>query len=414
MIRSIARTYRAAFSGLPRELWLLAFIALVNRAGSMVLPFISLYLTQQRGLSVTQAGLVLGLYGVGAIVGSYLGGWLTDRIGPTRAQQWSLVLSGVGFVGFSVLRDLTAILVGVLALSAVVESFRPANMAGFAQRSPRHLQVRAFALLRLAANLGIGIGPAVGGLLALYDYSWLFYVDALTCWLAAGLLAVALKAVPPGRDASQDAGGRSGSPWRDVPYLLFLLLVMLLAMVFFQVFSTLPLFWRQELGLRENAIGLLLALNALVIVLFEMVLSYWAERRERMLLTGVGCFLVCAGFGLIPLSPALPFVVFTVLVWTLGEMLALPLMNAIVAGRAGPANRGRYMGMMTMAFSVAFMLSPATGMWIYERFGSDLLWYGIGALGLPLLAASLALSRPLRQGPAGGEDTAYIPQKQSK
>jgi predicted MFS family arabinose efflux permease len=401
VFRSILRTYGAAFSGLPGELWLLAGIAMVNRAGTMVLPFISLYLTKELGFSVVHAGLVLSLYGVGAVFGSYLGGWLTDRIGPTRCQQLSLTASGFAYIAFSLLRDPRAIVVSVLVLAAVVESFRPANMAGVAQRAPREMQVRAFALLRLAANLGMGIGPAVGGLLAMYDYAWLFYADAATCWLAAALMAVTLKAIAPAsKTREEQAAESSSSPWRDGPYLGFLLLVVVVAMVFFQIMSTLPLYWREAYGFRENTIGLLLAFNAGVIVLFEMVISFWAERRERMFLLGMGAFLVCAGFGLMPLGSSLPFVIFTVLVWTLGEMLSLPLMNAVVADRSGPANRGRYMGTITMAFSIAFMLGPLLGTRIYGAFGPDVLWYSIGALGVPLWIGALILAKPLRRRPA--------------
>jgi len=402
VIRSILRTYRDAFSGLPRELWLLAVVALVNRAGSMVLPFISLYLIVQRGFSALQAGRVLALYGLGAVVGSYLGGWLTDRVGPTRCQQWSLVGSGAGFLAFSLLRDPRAIWVAVFLLSIVVESFRPAVMAGFAQRAPRHMQVRAFALLRLAANLGVGIGPAVGGWLALFDYAYLFYVDAATCWIAAALLALTLKKLSPRQRDLEEGSAPGGSPWSDAPFLGFLLLVVLMAMVFFQVMSTLPLYWREAHGFRENGIGLLLALNALVIVLFEMVLSYWAEKRERMFLFGLGGFLICVGFGLMPLGSGVLYIMLTVLVWTVGEMLALPLMNAVVADRAGTAHRGRYMGMITMSFSVAFMLAPLAGTFVLDRFGAAALWYGIGLLGLPLWAAALALAKPLGRHRPGG------------
>jgi predicted MFS family arabinose efflux permease len=400
VIRSILRTYRDAFSGLPRDLWLLAFIALVNRAGSMVLPFISLYLTLQRGFSIVGAGRVLGLYGLGAVLGSYVGGWLTDRVGPTRCQLWSLVASGAGYLVFSLLRDPTAILVATFFLSIVVESFRPANMTGFAQRAPRHMQVRAFALLRLAANLGIGIGPAVGGWLALRDYKYLFYADALTCWLAAILLALTLKKLSPAARAAKDGEeARGRSPWTDGPFLVFLLLVILLATVFFQVMSTLPIYWSGTHGLRESGIGLLLAFNALIIVSFEMVLSHWAEKRDRMVLFGLGAFLVCLGFGLMPLGSGIPYVAFTVVIWTLGEMLALPLLNAVVADRAGSSHRGRYMGMVTMAFSVAFLLAPLVGTFVFDRFGPDALWYGTGLLGLPIWAGALALAKPLRQRP---------------
>ena len=162
--------------------------------------------------------------------------------------------------------------------------------------------------------------------------------------------------------------------------------------------STLPLYWREVHGFRENGIGLLLAFNASIIVLFEMVLSHWAEKRKRMFLFGLGTFLVCLGFGLMPLGAGTPYVMFTVLVWTLGEMLALPLMNAVVADRSGPANRGRYMGMITMSFSIAFMLAPLAGTFVLDRFGPNALWYGIGLLGPPLWAGALVLAGPLCRG----------------
>jgi len=256
------------------------------------------------------------------------------------------------------------------------------------------MQVRAFALLRLAANLGVGIGPAVGGWLALFDYAYLFYVDAATCWIAAALLTLTLKRLSPAQRERADASA-GGSPWSDGPFLCFLLLVVVMAMVFFQVMSTLPLYWRGAHGLRENGIGLLLALNALIIVLFEMVLSYWAEKRGRMFLFGLGGFLICLGFGLMPLGSGALYIALTVMVWSVGEMLALPLMNAVVADRAGTANRGRYMGMITMSFSVAFMLAPLAGTFVLERFGASALWYGIGLLGPPLWAGALALAKPL-------------------
>jgi predicted MFS family arabinose efflux permease len=385
VFRQVFRVYHAAFSGLPRDVWLLAFVSLVNRSGTMVLPFISLYITQDRGLSVTAAGRILGVYGIGSTIGSYLGGWLSDRIGAQRSQLLSLVATGVGFLWLSVLEQPAAITIAILMVSTVAEAFRPANMAAMAQRAPETVQVRSFALLRLAANLGMGVGPAVGGVLALYSYTWLFVADAATCWAAALLLVLLL---PEPASAEEDeqtaAAGRRSSPWTDFPFVLLTLLVALLAMAFFQIFSTLPLYFRQVLGYRENVIGMLLGFNALLIVLFEMVLIHWAERKRRMLLIGVGAFLVCAGLGLTPYSVSLPLAALVIAVWTLGEMLSLPLINAVVADRAAPGSRGRYMGFYTMSFSVAFIFAPMAGTWIYENLGPRVLWTVVGALG-PLL-----------------------------
>jgi len=307
VFRQVFRVYHAAFSGLPRDVWLLSFVSLVNRSGTMVLPFIGLYITEDRGMSVTAAGRMLAVYGIGSTIGSYIGGWLADHIGAQRSQLFSLIGTGAGFIWLSQLESPTAITVAILLVSIVAESFRPANMTAMAQRAPEAVQVRSFALLRLAANLGMGIGPAVGGVLALYSYTWLFLADAATCWLAALLFALLLTE-PDERDEEGRAQS-DGSPWTDGPFVLLTLLVTVLALTFFQVFSTLPLYFRQVLGYRENVIGLLLGFNALLIALdapiffpiiwgfFSLLillgtLDLWFEHRtievhpEHLVLTG--------------------------------------------------------------------------------------------------------------------------------
>jgi MFS family permease len=397
-IRAIARVYREAFSGLPREVWLLSLAALVNRAGTMVLPFFSLFLTQDRGLSILVAGRLISLYGIGSIFGSYLGGWLSDRLGSLRTQQVSLVVSGVGYLIITQVDDLLLLSAVIFLVSVIAEAFRPAVMTAVAEHAPEGLQARAFALLRLAVNLGFAFGPALAGLLALYSYDWLFVGDALTCWIAAGLLVL----VPAGgRTAAADrdaaAAGAIRSPWSDGPFLLLMLIVGGLAVSFFQVFSTLPIYLRADYGLREDSIGLLLAFNASLIVAFEMVLIHWAERQNRMLLVAVGCLLVCGGLALLPLGATIPLAALAIGIFTIGEMLSLPLMNAVVADRAVPGNRGRYMGMYTMAFSAAFVFAPITGTWVFEQYGGRALWFGVGALGIPLFLGSLALIGPFRK-----------------
>lgn len=403
MLRGIIATYRAAFSGLPRDIWMLSLVALINRAGSMVLPFIGLYLTADRGMPIPLAGRILALYGVGSAVGAYLGGWLTDRIGSMRTQQLSLYLSGVGFLIFSQLRGVVAISIGIFVLSIVAELFRPAVMIATAERSPQRLQARSFALLRLAVNLGVGVGPAIGGFLALYNYFWLFAVDAATCWAAAILLPL-MVAPAPAADPGASAELRPRSPWRDGPYLSLMLLVMFVALVIFQVLSTLPLYLREVLGYLENTIGLCLAFNAALIVLFEMVLIHWAERHDRMMLVGVGAFLTCAGFALMPLGTSLPFILLTVAVWTFGEMLTLPLINAVVADRSDARSRGRYMGLYMMAFSMAFVIAPIAGTHVFQEYGPRVLWFGIGFLAAPLAVWSLSLRVALNPRPQVPEE----------
>jgi MFS family permease len=388
--------YRDAYTGLSSDLWLLALVALVNRAGSMVLPFVALYLTVERGFTTRDAGRIVALYGVGAVVGAYLGGWLSDRIGAVRTQQTSLALGGAGFLALGSLRGRFAIAIGILVVSVVVEAFRPAVMTSVAERAHPGQKARAFALLRLAANLGFGIGPALGGLLASHGYRWLFIGDAATCWAAALLLTV----LPLGErlrptDASSEEKARR-SPWRDGPFLAMTGLTVVLASCLFQFFSTLPLYFREEIGLLESRIGALLSLNALTIVAFEMVLIHAVRDRDRMRLSGAGAFLVCAGYALVPYGASVGFLALTILVWTFGEMLVLPVLNAVAAERAGPGFEGQYMGLYAMAYSIAFILAPITGTLVYERLGPATLWHGMGLVGVTLGSSFWALSRFFR------------------
>jgi len=388
MLRTIARTYRDAFSGLPRPVWLLSTATLVNRSGTMVLPFLALFLTAKRGFTTTEAGQVLACYGLGGVAGSYLGGWLCDRFDARRVMGASLLLTGAGFLTLGRLERHAAIFGVIFFLSLVAEAFRPANSAALAAACPPAARTKAFALYRLAINLGMTLGPAVGGFLAARDYAWLFRVDGGTCILAAGFLWLFFRRDVRSVDAAEvrAAAAAERSPWRDGPYMALAGLMFLLALVTFQVISTFPLTLRSVYRFDESRIGLALAVNTLVIVLFEMVLIHRLGTRDPLKVTAVGSFLFCCGLALVPFGAGFAYVAFTVVIWTLGEMLSFPVLGGVVANRAGEANRGRYMGIFTLSFESAFVIAPLVGTWIYQRHGPRALWTSCGGLGAVLFA----------------------------
>jgi MFS family permease len=243
----------------------------------------------------------------------------------------------------------------------------------------------------------MAIGPATAGLLAVYGYFWIFVGDAVTCWAAAIMLLATLTTKSLGRSGDRQVGRtRDRSPWRDPPFLAFMLLLVVLAMTFFQVWSTMPLFLRSFYEMSERAIGLLLALNALLIVLTEMLLIRAVEHHDRMRMVGLGALLVCGGLALLALGTWWLFAVLAMVVLTVGEMLSMPITNAVVAERAGAGSVGRYMGAYTLAFSTAFVVGPIVGTAIYQNLGPRVLWLGIGAIGVALALAFTSLSRPLR------------------
>jgi predicted MFS family arabinose efflux permease len=408
VLRSIIATYRAAFSGLGRPVWLLSVASLINRSGSMVMPFLLLFLVEKRGFTTAEAGQTLALYGLAAMAASYLGGRLCDCFGPVPILKGSLLLTGLCFLALGRMEGRLAISGMVVALSLSGEVFRAANLSALAAASTPGERARSIALMRLAVNAGMAVGPSLGGFLASYDYGWLFVVDGATSILAAGLLQLSfptVQAAPPEPAAPAKAPVRS--PFRDPPLLAILGLMFLLNTVTFQIASTFPLSLRDLDGFSELWIGLTLAVNTLIIILFEMVLVHSLARRDPLRVAGFGAVLFCGGLALLPLGRGFGYVVFTVAIWTLGEMLVFPLVTSAVADRAPDEARGTVIGLLNLSFASAFVVAPLVGTWVYQHLGPRTLWLGCGVVGLLVgsgfLAAAAAAPRPVaaRRGAEG-------------
>lgn len=401
MFRSILTAYREAFAGLNRSVWLLSLATLVNRSGTMVLPFLVLYFVKVRGFETTDAGVAIGLYGAGGVLGSYLGGWLCDRVPARWVIAGSLALTGVGFVVLGRLATQPAIFVTMILLGLVGEGFRPATSAALAAAAPPELRTRAFALNRLAINLGMSLGPSLGGFLAMRSYDWLFLVDGGTCLLSAAFLLVAFRGGTATTAKPEAAAAPGRSPWKDGPFLVMMGLFFLLALVTFQMTSTFALTLRDLYGFQEGRIGVVMAVNTVIIVLFEMILVHRVGAMDPLRLVGLGGLLFGLGFAMLPFGSTFLYVVLSVLVWTVGEMLSFPLSAGVVANRAGDANLGVYMGLFTLSFEGAWIFSPILGTWIYQTWGPKTLWLGCGAVGLVLLVGFQAVAAWIERERAG-------------
>ena len=253
MILQIYQTYRAAYRGLPRPAWRLAAVVLVNRSGSMVLFFMTLYLTSQMGYSVSDAGRMISIYGLGSLVGAWLGGWMTDYIGAKQMQLASLFLSGITFIILAYMTGPFAIAATLFILATINEAFRPASVTAFSQVSTPQIRARVFGLNRLSVNLGVAIGPAIGGFLATIDYHLLFWVDGLTCIAAAIFLALAIPARMINSPIIDHTNvPASANPLKDKIYLLLLVILLYLGIVFVQIFNTWPLFFRITVDLAQK------------------------------------------------------------------------------------------------------------------------------------------------------------------
>ncbi len=364
MLVRTANLYRSSFAGLSYKTWLLSAIMLINRSGTMVLPFMTLYITsKEMGRSLTDAGIVMGLFGLGSVIGAYFGGRFSDRIGFFKVQLFTLFFGGVLFLVLGQVKSFPLICFFSFLLSLVNEAFRPANSSAVAYYSDAANRTRSYSLNRLAVNLGWAVGTSVGGVIASYNYELLFWVDGLTNMVAALLLFVFLKPetgeVHPHLQTPSDAG-QSQSAYRDKTYLWFIFLATVFGMCFFQLFTTVPKYWRDNLHLSERYIGFVMGLNGLLIVCLEMVLIYVLEQKKKnnvyMALGIALCGL--AYFGLLVPVQAQIMTLAMVGFITIGEIISMPFMNSYWTSRSNEKNRGQYAGLYTMAWGIGQTIGP--------------------------------------------------------
>ncbi|WP_205512877.1 MFS transporter [Longitalea arenae] len=382
MISKTLSLYKSAYSGLSPSTWWLSFVMLVNRSGTMVLPFLTIYLTSpSMGYSIGQAGVVMALFGLGSVTGGFIGGKLTDRLGFHPVQLITLSGGGVLFMVLGQMRSFPLICLFTFLLSMVNEAFRPANSTAIVAYSKEGARTRSYALNRLAINLGWAVGSAIGGLLAAINYELLFWVDGATNLTAAVLLWYFLH---PSKQVKQEKkesmADPSHSPYHDKVYLWFILLTILFAACFFQLFTNLNAYYKIALHFNEAFIGLIGALNGVMIAVIEMVLIFKLEgRRSSLFYITRGSILVGIAYlmlNIFHIDHVMALVMMVVM--TMGEILVLPFMNTFWTSRSADHNRGQYAGLYTIAWSIAQTAGPFLGSQVAEHAGFDVLWWLLG------------------------------------
>jgi predicted MFS family arabinose efflux permease len=403
----LAALYVKAFTGLPRRVWLLSLVMLVNRSGAMVVAFLSVYLIDKQGFEPTKAGYVMAAFGAGGVLGNYFGGLLNDRFGSWHIQFFSLIGAGILNIMLGQVTEFWALCFFAFMISLVADAFRPANRAAISIYSPPERLTQSYGLQRMAVNLGFSIGPAVGGYL-IYNYGFelMFWGDGLTFLLAAAVFYFAL---PPDETAKPLVARPSKRQLReqviDAPIpaptappahtqlwlLAFVIANTAIIVCFFQLFSTFGVYLKSS-GFDERALGWLFTLSGVLIVGTEMPVLYLVERRYRPIPTMlVGSGLIIFSYLTLPLMVSISFlaILMMVLILTMGEILYMPFTNTYVAKHAPASRRGEYLGLLSSSYSFAFVITPLIGFGVAEQYGYGAATYvccGLALVGWAILS----------------------------
>ena len=387
MLKTAFYRYINNFKGFTREIWILAIITFINRAGTMVLPFLSKYLKENLHFSYSEVGWIMVSFGFGSMLGSWLGGKLADKIGFYRVMIFSLFTSGIGFLILQFVTSFVGLCIGMFSIMVLADMFRPAMFVSLGAYAKPENRTRALTLVRLAVNLGFAAGPALGGLIIMgMGYKGLFWVDGFTCIIAISIFALLVKEKEKSSIISDATPGKSEvvSVFKDKIFWIFLFVSFVTAMIFFQLFTTLPLYHHERFSLTEFQTGLLMTLNGLLIFALEMPFVSYFERNKVQKLKIIlwGTLLMSLGFYLLLINFWAGILIVSMIFISIGEIFAFPFSNVFALSRAPIGHEGRYMALYTMSFSTAHIVSSKMGMEIIGHFGYQWDWIVMGSFGV--------------------------------
>lgn len=381
-MKKLYSNYLNTFKGLSKEVWWLAFITFINRSGTMVIPFLSLYLTESLNYTLENVGWIMSAFGFGSVLGSWMGGKLTDKYGFYPVMYLSLALTGILFIGLQFIEEFYAFCFAIFLVMLVADAFRPAMFVAMNTYSKAENKTRSVTLIRLAINLGFSAGPAIGGfIITSINYKGLFWMDGITCLLATLVLINVLH--PKKALVIDEQKVENPQPIRsDGLFWIFFVAMFIFGFIFLQYFSTMPLYYRDVHALTEFDIGLLLGMNGFLIFVLEMPLIKWLgdSKYSKELLITIGLLLTGLSYVVLLMTPWIGILIIGMLLMTLGEMIAFPFSNSFVIERSKRGKQGEYMAFYSISFSAAHIFGHNSGLQMVDNFGYDTTWMVISII----------------------------------
>jgi len=385
MITTLLKNYLKNFSQFSVEVKVLAITTFINRIGAMVVPFLSKYMMEQLHFTYSQIGWVMVFFGVGSFIGTWISGKLSDKIGFYKVMVFSLFTSGLIFILLQFLTTFYSFCFGVLLLTTVSDMYRPAMLVSLDTYATKSERTKALSLIRSSVNLGFMFGPLIGGIIiTVLDYTFLFYIDGLTCILSILLFAIYVKEKKlPFKLNSFKYLKEGNSILQDKPFLIHLVVTLITGILFFQMFTTLSLYYKEVFNFSSVESGLFLALNGVLILLFELSIVSYVESKNinKLLMVAYGVLAMAVSYLFLLIEHSVFALVAMMVFMTIGIMLTFPFANSFVKNRSLKKQEGKFMAAFTMSYSVAHILSTKTGMTILTDYGYKTNWVFLTGLG---------------------------------
>ena len=398
MLKKQLENWKNIYYEYPRTFWVLIAVSFIDQlGGALLFPFFALYLTMKFDVGMVQVGYLFAFFSVSSFVGSILGGALTDRFGRKQIVIFSLAATAISSVFMGLAASITQFYV-IAVLSGIFSVGGPARQAMMADILPEKQRAQGYGFLRVAANLSVAIGPALGGiLLGVTSYLTLFIIDAVVSLIVAGLFAAFIPETKPKAAEASEQGSVSQSfvgyflVFRDLLFMAFIFVCVLMGLVYTNMNTTLGVYLRDMFAVSEANYGLILSLNAAMVVIFQFAITRRIENRPPLLVMAAGMLLYAIGFGMYGFVSTMPFFVLAMVILTLGEMLIAPVSQALVAKFSPEEMRGRYMAVFGISWLIPFAVGPYLAGLVMDNLDPRWLWYIAGMIGIVATFGFLAL-----------------------
>ena len=381
---------QAIYNNFPRRFWIVVAVLFIDRIGGTILwPFFSLYITGKFNVGMTQAGIVLGVLSAFGLIGSMIGGGLTDKFGRKSIILGGLIFSALSTLSLGLVKEFSMLIPLAVFIGLLSNISGPAHQAMVADILPEEKRQEGFGILRVVANMSWIIGPIIGGFVANRSYFLLFVIDAVISCLVAVLVFIKIPETKPESSQEPESIIKTfmgyGIVVKDYAYVAFLLVSMLMLIVYQQMYNSLSVFLRDTHGVAPQVFGILMIASPVTVILFQFYTTRVIKYRPAFLMMALGTFFYMIGFGMFGFVASTWLFAAALVIITIGEMIIMPTSSALAANFAPEQMRGRYMAIFGLSWGIPAIIGPSAAGLIMDNYNPFLLWYvaaGISAVAI--------------------------------